>query len=165
MAIARFPSFVLDCPDPAALATFYGTMLDWKVTDADGWFEIRADYGQCICFQKVDDYTAPVWPGQDSPQQMHIDVVVDDLDAAEVEVIAHRGHQARAPARDDVQGVPRPGRSPVLPVPQLRPAERRGRPATHRLVHHLERRRQQHLVARRRPDQQLEAAGLHDPHP
>ena len=88
MAIARFPSFVLDCPDPAALATFYGTMLDWKVTDADGWFEVRADYGQCICFQKVDNYRAPVWPGQDSPQQMHIDVVVDDLDAAEVEVIA-----------------------------------------------------------------------------
>jgi Glyoxalase-like domain len=28
MAIARYASIVLDCPDPAALATFYGAMLD-----------------------------------------------------------------------------------------------------------------------------------------
>ena len=37
MAIARFPSIVLDCPDPLALATFYGAMLDWQVdtTNAD----------------------------------------------------------------------------------------------------------------------------------
>jgi hypothetical protein len=31
MAIARFPSIVIDCPDPGALATFYGAMPDWKV--------------------------------------------------------------------------------------------------------------------------------------
>ena len=31
MAIARLPSIVIDWPDPGALATFYGAMLDWKV--------------------------------------------------------------------------------------------------------------------------------------
>jgi len=31
MAIARFPSIVIDCHDPGALARFYGAMLDWKV--------------------------------------------------------------------------------------------------------------------------------------
>ena len=37
MAIARFPTFVIDCPDPAALAGFYGTLLGWEVQDqADG---------------------------------------------------------------------------------------------------------------------------------
>jgi hypothetical protein len=36
----------------------------------------------------VDGYRAPVWPGQDVPQQVHLDVVVDDLDAAEREVLA-----------------------------------------------------------------------------
>ena len=30
VAIARYPSIVLDCPDPGALATFYGAMLGWK---------------------------------------------------------------------------------------------------------------------------------------
>ncbi|CAN5426685.1 VOC family protein [soil metagenome] len=91
MAIARFPSIVLDCPDPVALATFYATMLDWEVkkhADDDGdWAEARSDYGQCLCFQQVVDYAAPVWPGQDRPQQMHLDVVVDDLDAAGAAVV------------------------------------------------------------------------------
>jgi predicted enzyme related to lactoylglutathione lyase len=88
MAIARFPTVVLDCPDPQALATFYGTMLDWKVTqNHDNWWSARADYGDALEFQGVDDYTAPEWPGQSLPQQMHIDVVVDDLDAGEAAVL------------------------------------------------------------------------------
>jgi predicted enzyme related to lactoylglutathione lyase len=87
MAIARFPSFVLDCPDPVALATFYGALLDWKVEASPDWAEIRADNGQCICFQPVDDYTPPRWPGQDVPQQMHLDVMVDDLDTGEKAVL------------------------------------------------------------------------------
>ena len=87
MAIARYPSIVLDCPDPEALATFYGAMLDWKVEPQDGWVDVKADYGQCLSFQKVDDFTPPQWPRQDVPQQMHIDVVVDDLDTAEAAVL------------------------------------------------------------------------------
>ena len=88
MAIARFPTIAIDCPDAAALATFYGTMLDWKVEASRGWAEVRADYGQCICFQQVENYRAPGWPGQDVPQQMHLDVVVDDLDTGEAGVLA-----------------------------------------------------------------------------
>jgi predicted enzyme related to lactoylglutathione lyase len=87
MAIVRFPSLVIDCPDPAVLATFYGALLDWKVEASADWAEIRADYGQCICFQQVEDYTPPRWPTQEVPQQMHLDVVVDDLDEAEAAVI------------------------------------------------------------------------------
>ena len=87
MAIARFPSLVIDCPDAAELARFYGTMLDWKITVSPNWAEIRADYGDCICFQQVEDYTPPQWPGQQVPQQTHLDVNVDDLDAAEAAVL------------------------------------------------------------------------------
>ena len=87
MAIARFPSIVLDCPDAAVLAAFYGRLLDWKIEPSDGWVDIKADYGQCISFQSVDGYTPPQWPGQEIPQQMHLDVVVDDLDAAEAAVL------------------------------------------------------------------------------
>jgi predicted enzyme related to lactoylglutathione lyase len=88
MAIARFPSLVIDCPDPGALAAFYGAMLDWKIELSPGWAEVRADYGQCICFQQVEDYAAPRWPTQQAPQQMHLDVIVDDLDAGEEAVLA-----------------------------------------------------------------------------
>ena len=87
MAVARCPSVVLDCPDPQSLATFYSALLDWTVEAGDGWVDIRADDGQCISFQPVGDYTAPVWPGQQVPQQMHLDLVVDDLDAAEATVL------------------------------------------------------------------------------
>lgn len=88
MAIARFPSIVLDCPDAAALATFYGVLLDWKVESSADWADVRSDYGQCLSFQQVEGYSPPVWPGQEVPQQMHLDVIVDDLDAGESAVLA-----------------------------------------------------------------------------
>jgi predicted enzyme related to lactoylglutathione lyase len=118
MAIARFPVVVMDCPDPKALAEFYGTLLGWEVQpggsdsgdgdnadgdsgdgdNADGdsgnsgeddgsWWSIRADYGDSMAFQAVAGYRAPAWPGQEHPQQMHVDVVVDDLDVAEAAVL------------------------------------------------------------------------------
>jgi len=88
MAIAQFPAFVIDCPDAAALATFYAGLLGWEVEAGDSWADLRSADGQCISFQQVDDYTPPVWPGQAVPQQMHLDVAVEDLDAAEPEVLA-----------------------------------------------------------------------------
>lgn len=97
MAIARFPSTVIDCPDPGALARFYGAMLDWKVEVSPEWAQVQADYGQCLSFQQVEGYSPPVWPEQEVPQQMHLDVVVDDLDAGEAAVLelgaTKHGHQ------------------------------------------------------------------------
>lgn len=87
MPIARFPSIVIDCSDTAALATFYGALLDWKADVSADWAEVRAEYGQSICFQRVEAYTPPQWPGQSAPQQMHLDVIVDDLDIAEAAVL------------------------------------------------------------------------------
>lgn len=83
MAIARFPGLVIDCPDAGALAAFYAALLDWKIEVSSDWAEIVAEYGQRISFQQVPDYTAPQWPAQQVPQQMHLDLNVDDLDAAE----------------------------------------------------------------------------------
>jgi predicted enzyme related to lactoylglutathione lyase len=87
MAIARFPNIVIDCPDPAALAKFYGTMLDWKIEISSDRAEVRAEYGDCISFQHVDPYVPPAWPAQVRPQQMHLDVMVDELDTAEAAVL------------------------------------------------------------------------------
>jgi len=87
MAIGRFPGIVIDCPDPRTLAEFYGALLDWTVDASSDWADVRADYGQSISFQRVDNYTPPDWPGQDVPQQMHLDVMVDDLEAGEAAVL------------------------------------------------------------------------------
>ena len=58
MAIAKFPSIVIDCPDAEKLAAFYAALLDWKIEPDDGWIDVRADYGQCLSFQPVEDYRA-----------------------------------------------------------------------------------------------------------
>ena len=87
MAIAKFPVVVLDCPDPKALAEFYGALLGWEISPNEDFWFVRADYGDAIGFQPVEGYRPPQWPGQDRPQQMHIDVVVDDLDAGEAAVL------------------------------------------------------------------------------
>jgi predicted enzyme related to lactoylglutathione lyase len=87
MAIARAPLTAIDCPDPGALARFYGAILGWKVHVADTRASACSDDGQCLAFHKVADYQPPTWPTQDRPQQMHLDMLVDDLDAAEATVI------------------------------------------------------------------------------
>lgn len=89
MAIARNPVFVIDCPDPAVLARFYGELLgaEWSVDDDGGWASVGEGAGR-FDLQRVDDYRAPEWPGQVVPQQMHLDVDVDDLDEAEAATVA-----------------------------------------------------------------------------
>ncbi|AXK37215.1 VOC family protein [Streptomyces armeniacus] len=86
MAIARLPLTVVDCPDPGALAGFYGAMLGWKIDVSADRAAVCAESGQCISFHRVADYTPPVWPSPERPQQMHLDMIVDDLDAAEAAV-------------------------------------------------------------------------------
>jgi Glyoxalase-like domain len=87
VAIAQFPGLVIDCPDASALAHLNAALLDWSVhevaDDSGSWAEAHSHDDQVISFQQVTDYHPPEWPGQDVPQQMHLDVVVDDLDAAE----------------------------------------------------------------------------------
>ncbi|MCU1480420.1 MAG: glyoxalase [Subtercola sp.] len=83
---------VLDCPDPAALAAFYAELLGLeKVADEPDWVELvgsgPGDSRPIVAFQRVDEYTAPQWPGQAVPQQMHFDVKVDDLDVGERQVL------------------------------------------------------------------------------
>ena len=38
--------------------------------------------GKSLMFQQVSDYTPPQWPDPAHPQQAHLDILVDDLDAA-----------------------------------------------------------------------------------
>jgi len=87
MAIARYPSFVIDCPDPGALANFYTALLGWEAKISEDWADIRSGADQCISFQQVENYTPPTWPTQQVPQQMHLDVMVEDLDTAEAAVL------------------------------------------------------------------------------
>ncbi|MCW2765229.1 MAG: hypothetical protein JWO11_1188 [Nocardioides sp.] len=97
MVIARFPGVIIDCPDPTALAEFYGALLDWGVRVEEGRAEIRpADGSDCISFQQVEGYRAPQWPDQTVPQQMHLDLIVNDLDEGEEAAIRLGASKASA---------------------------------------------------------------------
>ncbi len=79
----------LDCPDAAALAAFYAELLGKPVThQGDGFAMIGEEGAQAILFQQVEDYVAPRWPDPAYPQQFHLDVLVDDIEAAEKAVLA-----------------------------------------------------------------------------
>jgi len=90
--IARLQLTALDCPDPRALAAFYSAITGWPETtpheDYPEWVQLDAGGGVTLAFQQVADYVAPQWPGQVHPQQLHLDFLVPDLDAGEVEVLA-----------------------------------------------------------------------------
>ncbi|GAB2837592.1 VOC family protein [Lentzea nigeriaca] len=84
MAIGELYDVVIDCPDPDVLAGFYRQVLGGEITDSDGeWTTLTLPNGRRLSFQRVDDYSPPQWPGQEHPQQIHLDVLVTDLDAAE----------------------------------------------------------------------------------
>lgn len=87
--IGSIESVVLDCPDPASLARFYAELLGGEiVVDDNDWTEVALPSGRpLLAFQQVVGYNPPQWPGQDVPQQFHIDVIVADLDAGEAEVL------------------------------------------------------------------------------
>jgi len=88
--IGSLESLVIDCPDPQALARFYSKLIGADIVGFDpDWAEIvpPASPRPLIAFQRVDDYTPPQWPGQDVPQQMHLDIKVDDLDVGEALVL------------------------------------------------------------------------------
>ena len=61
-AIGRLEKTVLDCPDPRALASFYGEVLGMR--------------------------GPPRWPDPEHPQHEHLDIRVFDVDAAEQAVLA-----------------------------------------------------------------------------
>ena len=87
--IGKWQSLVIDCEDPDTLAAFYQELLGLaRVFEDDEWISIGDDSGRpTMDFQRVDRLVRPQWPDADHPQQMHVDVRVEDLDAAEAEVL------------------------------------------------------------------------------
>jgi catechol 2,3-dioxygenase-like lactoylglutathione lyase family enzyme len=82
--IGRLHHVVLDCRDPGQLADFYAALLGQPVTYRTDDFCVVAedDKSSGLAFQLAPDHVAPTWPAPDVPQQAHLDVMVDDVDAA-----------------------------------------------------------------------------------
>lgn len=89
--IGHLRSVVIDCPDPRSLAAFYsellGLPLDDEGTNRDDWVVISGS-GHRLAFQRAPTLRPPSWPDPGVPQQFHLDVQVDDVEAAEKQVLA-----------------------------------------------------------------------------
>ena len=78
----------LDCPDATQLSAFYADLLGKPVTyEGEGMAMIGEDGAQPVLFQQITGYHAPRWPDPAYPQQVHIDVTVENVDVAEAAVL------------------------------------------------------------------------------
>ncbi len=81
------PSFWI-VPIPVCWRTSTGLSLGGEIAAVeDDWVVILVD-GLRLAFQLADDFAPPTWPTGERPQQFHIDMTVDDVEAVEREVLA-----------------------------------------------------------------------------
>ena len=89
------------------MADFYGRLLGWEVTFSEPEWVLMRDPagGTGLSFQAEPGYREPTWPerqdGQD--KMLHLDIKVDDLDAAVEHAVASGArlaeHQPQARVR------------------------------------------------------------------
>jgi catechol 2,3-dioxygenase-like lactoylglutathione lyase family enzyme len=123
--IGRLHHVIIDCPDPPALAAFYSALLGLPVTWQEADFAVVAqnEASSGLAFQLAPGHQPPRWPDPRWPQQFHLDVMVDDVGAAEPEVLALGARRLRGgdgfrvyadPAGHPFCLIPRPSWAPPI---------------------------------------------------
>ncbi|MBM7797148.1 catechol 2,3-dioxygenase-like lactoylglutathione lyase family enzyme [Microlunatus panaciterrae] len=81
---AYIRNIVIEGPDARALATFYAELLGMKIIRED-WLVVAKDEESFprLAFDENPDYQPPRWPDPAYPQQMHLDLHVDDPEKAQ----------------------------------------------------------------------------------
>lgn len=88
----------LDTADPGGLADFYCRLLGWQVLSTDDdWVTITGEGSTRLAFQLAPDHVPPTWPADDVPQQVHLDLYVPDLDAAEAYALSVGARRVQGP--------------------------------------------------------------------
>ena len=120
--IGRLHHLIVDCPDPAALARFYSSLLGQPITYESDDFVVVAqnDTTSGLGFQRAPDHRPPTWPDPAIPQQMHLDVMVEDVSEATPRVLGLGAVQLRDGVFADPAGhpcclIPRPHWAEPIP--------------------------------------------------
>jgi catechol 2,3-dioxygenase-like lactoylglutathione lyase family enzyme len=77
----------IDAPDASVLARFYADLTGMEVTYDGPEGALITGAGRSLMFQQVSDYNPPRWPDPAQPQQAHLDLLVDDLDAGQARAL------------------------------------------------------------------------------
>lgn len=86
--IATLAEISLDSADPEALMLFYQRVLGGDVTVLSPDFVVLRLSNVVLTSSRVADYRAPTWPEDTIPKQVHLDLRVETLDGAQVELTA-----------------------------------------------------------------------------
>lgn len=78
---------VLDAADVDAVSSFWAGLLGGTVDKDDGWHSILVDGEWRLGVQHAPNHTPPGWP-DGSQQQLHLDLWVDDAQAAHERAMA-----------------------------------------------------------------------------
>ena len=118
----RLHHIIVDCPDPAALARFYAALLGQPITyESDDFVVVaRNDTTSGLAFQLAPDHRPPTWPDPAVPQQIHLDVMVENVADATPEVLSLGAVQLRDGVFADPAGhpfclIPRPAWAEPIP--------------------------------------------------
>ena len=89
-SVTELLAVCIDASDAAALARFYADLTGGEVTgDYPEYGYAQAEVlGSTLNFQTVADFARPQWPGQEHPQQFHLDFRVPELEAATARAVA-----------------------------------------------------------------------------
>jgi hypothetical protein len=88
VATITLGAIALDSTDPHGLGQFYRQLLEFEVAyESDELVALRGN-GVMLTIERVDDHVPPDWPGNRIPKQMHLDLLVSELDSAEQVAIA-----------------------------------------------------------------------------
>jgi len=86
--LGTLDSVVLDVPNLTAAADFWKALTGGTVSTADDdWITVVTPDRWGIAFQLAPDLVPPQWPGQEHPQQAHLDLYVPDLAAASARAV------------------------------------------------------------------------------
>jgi predicted enzyme related to lactoylglutathione lyase len=87
MAVATLKMLTLDSSDASRDAAFWAAVLGWDVAhDGDGYAMLTGP-DHALGFGTLPDHEAPAWPNEHGTKQFHLDLAVDDLDAAAAECV------------------------------------------------------------------------------
>jgi len=79
---ARLDLAIFDAAEIEKVGSFYAELAGWEVVRSDpDRFGVRTADGQEVEFQRAPDHVAPRWPGQEHPQQFHLDLQTADPQA------------------------------------------------------------------------------------
>lgn len=79
---------VFDAADLSTESAFWAGVLGGRVDAEDGWHMVMVDGEPRVGVQLAPNHVPPDWPHGGPPQQIHLDLWVEDVDAAHREVMA-----------------------------------------------------------------------------